>query len=353
VIGTLYSLPLNASWESDLWGSIRNTVKADTYNAQASLATLANLRLAAQADLAVDYFSLRGQDALKKVLDDTVAGYQRSVNLTRTLFETGIDSEEDVAAAETQLAIAQVQATNLGIQRAQYEHAIALLLGQPASAFSIAPRPFNSDPPAIPVGVPSQLLERRPDIAAAERTVAAANAQIGVARAAFFPTLTLTGSAGFDSVSVGNLLTGPSAAWSVGAMLAQTVFDGGLRQATLAQYHAQYSNTVANYRQTVLTAFQQVEDNLSALRLLSQEQQQQKLAVKGAQRTLDLSTNRYQLGIDSYLNVIVAQTTLLNNQVTAVNVQIQQMTASVNLILALGGGWTNTQMQSATNFAAK
>lgn len=352
VTGNLYTLPLNASWEPDLWGTIRNTVKANTYNAQATLATLENLRLTVQADLAIDYYSLRGQDALMEVLSNTVAAYQKSLDLTKTLFETGIDSDEDVAAAETQLATAQAQATNLGIQRAQFEHAIALLLGQSASTFSIPPQPFKANPPAIPVGVPSQLLERRPDIAAAERTMAAANAQIGVARAAFFPVLTLSGSAGFESTSVGNLLSGPSGFWSIGAMAAQTVFDGGLRAATVSQYRAQYSNTVANYRQTVLTAFQQVEDNLAATRVLSKELQQQKAAVDAARRTLDLSTNRFELGIDSYLNVIVAQTTLLNNTETAVNLQIQQMTSSVQLILALGGGWDASQLSSTNKTMA-
>jgi NodT family efflux transporter outer membrane factor (OMF) lipoprotein len=350
---TLYSLPLNASWEPDLWGTIRNTVKAEVYNAQASAATLENLRLTAQADLAVDYYELRGQDELKKVFDDTVVAYQKSLDLTRILFQAGIDSDEDVAAAETQLATAQAQASNLGIQRAQYEHAIALLLGQSASTFSIAPEAFAPRPPVVPVGLPSQLLERRPDVAAAERTVAAANAQIGAARAAFFPALTLSGSVGFESTSVGNLLTGPSGMWSVGASLAQTVFDGGLRSATVAQYRAQYESTVANYRQTVLTAFQQVEDNLAALRILETERRQQDAAVQAAKRTLTLSTNRYQLGIDSYLNVIVAQTTLLNNEQTSVNLQVQQWTASVQLILALGGGWDEALLPAPNRITTK
>jgi NodT family efflux transporter outer membrane factor (OMF) lipoprotein len=341
---TIYSLPFDATWEPDLWGAVRNTVKADAYNAQASAATLENLRLTAQADLAVDYYELRGQDELKQTYDSTVTAYEKSVKLTKTLFETGIDSEEDVASAETQLATVQAQASNVGIARAQYEHAIALLLGQPASTFSIPVNPLKANPPAIPVGLPSQLLERRPDIAAAERAVAAANAQIGVARAAFFPTITLSGSAGFESTSLGNLISGPSAFWSFGAAAAQNLFDAGLRLATVAQYKAQYQSTVANYRQTVLTAFQQVEDNLAALRILSQENQQQGRAVSAAQRTLNLSTNRYQLGIDSYLNVIVAQTTLLNNEQTAVNIQIQEMTSSVQLILALGGGWNESEL---------
>ncbi len=347
VNGTFYSLPLDASWEPDLWGSIRNTVKANVYNAQASAANLENLRLTAQADVAMDYYQLRGQDALKQVFVDTVAADQKLVDLTKVLFEDGIDSEEDVAAAETQLANTRAQASNLGILRAQYEHAIAVLLGQPAANFSVAPKPFEATPPSVPISVPSELLERRPDVAAAERTVAAANAQIGVARAAFFPTLTLSASAGYESTSIGNLISGPSFAWSLGAMLAQTVFDGGLRQATVAQSRAQYEATVANYRQTVLTAFQEVEDNLAAVRILSQEQQLQNGAVQSARRTLNLATNRYQLGIDSYLNVIVAQTTLLNNQQTAVNLQIQQMTSTVQLILALGGGWDASRLPSA------
>jgi NodT family efflux transporter outer membrane factor (OMF) lipoprotein len=345
---TVYSLPLDASWEPDLWGAIRNSVKADTFTAQASAATLESLRLTAQADVAVDYYALRGQDTLKEVLDATVVAYQKSLDLTKALFQTGIDSDEDVSQAETQLATARAQATNVGIQRALYEHAIALLLGRPASAFSIPVLPPATNapvpPPAIPPAVPSQLLERRPDVAAAERSVAAANAQIGVARAAFFPTLTLSASGGYQSTSIGSLLSGPSAFWSLGAAAAQTVFDAGLRKATVEQFRAAYDSTVANYRQTVLTAFQEVEDNLASLRILSQESQQQDAAVQSAQRTLALATHRYELGIDSYLNVIVAQTALLNNQETAVNLHAQQMTSSVQLILALGGGWDSSHL---------
>lgn len=344
---TLYSLPLDASWEPDLWGAIRNTVKANTYNAQASAANFENLRLTEQADLAADYYALRGQDALKAVFDATVAADQKSLDLTRTLFQTGIDSDEDVSEAETQLDTVRAQASNVGIQRAQYEHAIALLVGQSASTFSLpvqlAPTNAPVRPPDVPLAIPSQILERRPDIASAERSVAAANAQIGVARAAFFPTVTLSASAGFESTSLGNLLSGPSFFWSLGATAAQTVFDGGLRKATVEQFRAAYDNTVANYRQTVLTAFQQVEDNLAALRILSQEWGEQDAAVQSAQRTLALATQRYQLGLDSYLNVIVAQTALLSNQQTAVNLQVQQMTSSVELILALGGGWDSSQ----------
>ncbi len=348
---TFYSLPLDASWEPDLWGAIRNTVKADVYTAQASAANLEGLRLTAQADVAVDYFSLRGQDALKAVLDATVVAYQKTLDLTKALFQQGIDSDEDVSQAETQLATTQAQATNVGIQRAQYEHAIALLLGKPASTFSIPVQLSATDltvqPPEIPVGIPSELLERRPDVATAERSVAAANAQIGVARAAFFPTLTLTGSAGFESTSIANLLSGPSAFAELGAMLVQPVFDAGLRKATVEQFTAAHNVAVANYRQAVLVAFQEVEDNLAALRILSQERQQQDTAVRSAERTLALATHRYELGIDSYLNVIVAQTALLNNQQTAVNLFTQQMTSSVQLILTLGGGWDSSELTLA------
>jgi len=345
---TEYSLPLDASWEPDLWGAIRNTVKADTFNAQASAATLENLRLTAQADLAVDYYSLRGQDALKDVLDATVVADQKTLDMTKGLFQAGIDSDEDVSEAETALATVKAQDTNIGIQRAGFEHAIALLLGRPASTFSIAVLPPTTNapdhPPEIPLAVPSQLLERRPDVASAERSVAAANAQIGVAKAAFFPTLTLSAQGGFQSTSVGNLLSGPSAFWSLGAAMAQTVFDAGLRSATVEQYRANYNTTVANYRQTVLTAFQEVEDSLASLRILSQEREEQEAAVQSAERTLAIATHRYELGIDSYLNVIVAQMTLLNNQQTEVNLHVQQMTASVQLILSLGGGWDSSQL---------
>jgi NodT family efflux transporter outer membrane factor (OMF) lipoprotein len=345
---TQYSLPLDASWEPDLWGAIRNSVKADTFNAQASAATLENLRLTAQADLAVDYYALRGQDALQEVLDATVAADQKSLDLTKALFEQGMDSDEDVSQAETALATVKAQDTNIGIQRALYEHAIALLAGRPASTFSIPVLPPATNapvpPPEIPLAVPSQLLERRPDVAAAERGVAAANAQIGVAKAAFFPALTLSAQGGYQSSSLGNLVSGPSFFWSLGAAMAQSVFDAGLRRAAVEQYRATYDATVANYRQTVLTAFQEVEDSLSSLRVLSQERGEQEAAVQSAARTLAIATHRYELGIDSYLNVIVAQMTLLNNQQTEVNLHVQQMTSSVQLILALGGGWDSSRL---------
>jgi NodT family efflux transporter outer membrane factor (OMF) lipoprotein len=350
---TEYSLPFDASWTPDLFGRVRNTVRSNVAAAQASAADLENARLTAQAEVAVDYYELRTQDALKQLLDSTVVAYKESLRLTRALYNTGIDSDEAVAQAETQLETTEAQDTNVGIARAQYEHAIALLLGQPASTFSIPAEALKAQPPAIPYGVPSQLLERRPDIAANERLMAQANAQIGIAKAAYFPTVTLSGTAGFESDSITNLLTWPARVWSAGPALAETLFDGGLRRATVQQYQAAFDQATANYRQTVLTAFQQVEDNLAALRILSQEIQQQDAAVKSAQRNLTVATNRYKLGIDPYLNVITAQTTLLSNQQTAVNLRMQQMTASVQLIEALGGSWSNKQLPSPQELISK
>jgi len=297
------------------------------------------VRLTVQSEVAADYFQVRVLDAQRQVLDAAAVADEGSLRLTQVQHQAGLASGQDVAQAETQLDIARAQATDLGIQRAQLEHAIAMLLGKPASLFSIATNPQAVDPIAIPFGVPSQLLERRPDIAAAERRVAEANAQIGVARAAYFPTITLSGSVGYQSTSLGNLVSGPSLAWAVGATLAQTLFDGGKRQAVTEQARAIYRGTVANYRQTVLTAFQEVEDNLSTLRILSQELQQQNAAVESSQHDLTLEKARYQSGLDSYLDVIAAQTTLLSNQRTAMNLRMEQMTASVQLIKALGGGW--------------
>jgi len=339
LVFTDYSLLLESSWELDFWGSIRNTVKANTLGAQASLADLGNTLLVAQAELAADYFQIRVLDAEKKLLDSTVQAYAESLRLTQVRHETGIASDQDVAQAETQLDTTRAQATDLGIQRSQLEHAIALLIGKPASLFSIMTSTNTPKPVAIPFGIPSQLLERRPDIAAAERRAEAANAQIGVARAAYFPTITLTGSVGYGGSSVGSLFSGPALIWSVGAALAETIFDAGRRQGVTEQAWAGYKTTIANYRQAVLTAFQEVEDNLSTLRILSQELQEQDAAVSASQRYLTLAEDRYQLGIDSFLNVITAQAILLNNQRTALNLRMQQMTSSVQLIKALGGGW--------------
>ena len=335
----------------DLWGRVRNTVRAQASAAQASAADLENTRLTVQAEVAADYFQLRGQDALKQLLDSTVIAYQESLDLTKALYETGIDSDESVAQAETQLESTQAQDTNLGILRAQYEHAIAMLVGQPASTFSIAAEPLKSDPPAIPFGVPSQLLERRPDVAANERLMEQANAQIGVALTAYYPTLTLSAAAGLESHSFTSWFTWPSRFFAVGPAVSETIFDGGLRKGTVQQFRAQYDVTVANYRETVLTAFQQVEDNLAALRLLSMEIQQQDTAVKSAERTLKVATDRYKLGIDPYLNVLTAQTSLLSNKQTAVDLRIQQMTSSVQLVEALGGGWDAAQLPSQKQVA--
>ncbi len=268
---TEYTFPFDASWTPDLWGRVRNTVRANVANAQASAADLENTRLTAQAELAVDYFELRGQDALKQLLDSTVVAYEESLKLTKALYETGIDSDESVAQAETQLEATRALDTSIGILRSEYEHAIALLVGQPASSFSIAVEPLKTPPPAIPFGVPSQLLERRPDIATTERLMAQANAQIGVARAAFYPTVTLSASAGFQTTTGSSWFSWPSRFWSVGPAISELIYDGGLRRATMEQYRAQYDQTVANYRGTILTAFQQVEDNLSTLRVLSKE----------------------------------------------------------------------------------
>jgi len=301
----------------------------------------------------VDYYELRGQDSLKQLLDSTVVAFQQSLDLTKALYETGIDSEEAVAQAENQLNTTRAQDTNLGIARAQFEHAIALLVGQSASAFSIPVEPLKAGPPAIPFGVPSELLERRPDIAAVERQMASANALIGVARAAYYPSVTLGASAGFQSTNISQWFTWPSRVWSVGPTVSETIFDAGLRRATVEQYRAQFDATVATYRNTVLTAFQQVEDNLSALRILSQEIQEQDQAVNSAQRVLTLATDRYRLGIDPYLNVITAQTSLLANQQTAVDLRMQQITASVQLIEALGGGWDTSQLPTGKQIASR
>jgi|ERR1700733_1775349 NodT family efflux transporter outer membrane factor (OMF) lipoprotein len=352
-IQSSFSLPFDATWQPDFWGKVRNTINAAAYGAQVSAADLENVRLAAQSELAVDYFQLRGQDSLTKLLDSTVIAFRESLDLTKALYETGIDSDESVAQAETQLEETEALDTNLGILRAQLEHAIALLIGQPASTFSIPVAPLTTTPPPIPLGVPSDLLERRPDVAASERSMAQANSQIGIATAAFYPTVTLSGSVGLSSTSFTSWFTWPSRFWSVGAGLSETLFDAGLRKATVDQFRHQYDETVANYRQTVLTAFQQVEDNLAALRILSVEVAQQDTAVTSAQRNLTLAIDRYRLGIDPYLNVITAQTSLLSNQQTATSLRTQQITASVQLVEALGGGWNASQLPTPASMITK
>ena len=350
---TDYSLPFDASWEPDFWEHIRSTVRANIYAAQASAADLANVRLSVQAELAADYYELRAQDSLKELFDSTVTAYQDSLVLTRAQYKAGLGNDETVAQAEAQLKSAQAEDTNLGILRAQYEHAIAVLMGRPPSSFSLPPIALAANPPAIPVEIPSELLERRPDIAAAERSVAQANAEIGVAKAAYFPTVLLSAAGGFGNSSAANWFTWPSRFWSVGPSLAETIFDAGLRKATVQQFRATYDQTVANYQQTVLTAFQQVEDNLAALRILSQDIDQQDAAVQAAARSLQEADVRYKAGLDPYLNVISAQTVWLADQRAAVNFRMQQMVASVQLIKALGGGWDSSQIPSEKEVGSK
>ena len=336
---TSYSLPFDASWEPDFWGGIRNSVQASSLEAQATFAELGNVRLTVQAEVAVDYFQLRVLDGQKQLLDTAVQDYEESLKLTQDQANSGMASGQDVEQAATLLDTTRAQATDLGIQRALLEHAIATLLGRPASTFAIASRALDLKPVPVPVGVPSQLLERRPDIAAAERRVAEANARIGVARTAYFPTTLLGASVGYQGASLGNLVSGSNLIWSLGASLTQTLFDGGKLKAITEQARAAYQGTVADYRQTVLGAFQDVEDNLSTLRILDMELRQQEAAVASSRRYLAFAVSRYQSGLDIYLDVITAQTSLLGNQRTAMGLLMQQMTANVQLVKALGGGW--------------
>lgn len=346
-----FSLPFDASWEPDFWGHVLNSARASAYAAQASAADLENVRLGVQTELAVDYYELRAQDSLKELFDSTVAAYQASLILTQSQNWAGLSSDEAVALAEAQLQAAQAQDTNLGILRAQYEHAIAVLIGQSASAFSLRANDSEADLPSTPVGIPSELLERRPDIASAERAVAQANAEIGVAKAAYFPAILLSASGGFGNSSISNWFSWPSRFWSVGPSAAETIFDAGLRKATVQQYRATYDEAVANYRQTVLTAFQQVEDSLASLRILKQEIDQQNAATAAAARALQEATTRYKAGLDPYLNVIAAQTALLNDQQAVVTMRMERMVAEVQLIKALGGGWNASQLPSSKDVA--
>jgi NodT family efflux transporter outer membrane factor (OMF) lipoprotein len=344
-----FSLPFDFSYEVDLWGRVRRTVNAAREEAQASAADLATATLSIQAELAFDYFELRSADAQKQLLDDTVAAYTNALQLTTNRFEGGASPKADVAQAQTQLATARAQDTDIGVARAQFEHAIAILLGKPPAAFELGSAPLDGQPPAIPVGLPSQLVERRPDIAASERRVAEANEQIGIARAAFFPTVTLGGSAGLEGTSILNWLNWPSRFWAVGPSMAQTLFDAGRRHATSDAALAGYDAAVASYRETALTAFQQVEDNLAALRVLEHEAGQQREAVASAEESLELFTNRYQGGVDNYLQVITAQTTALENQRNEIDIQRRRMDASVLLIKALGGGWNLGNLPSVAS----
>ena len=332
-------LSLDMSYEVDLWGRVRRTVAAARQEAQATAADLGTARLSLQAEVAIDHFELRAADAQQQLLDETVKAYTAALRLTTDRFQGGAAPKSDVAQAQTQLETTQVQATDIAVQRAQFEHAIATLIGKPPAAFSLPPRPLDTRPPEIPVGLPSQLLERRPDIAAAERRVAEANEQIGIARAAFYPTVMLNAGVGFEGASFSTWPNAPSLLWAVGASITQTIFDAGRRRATSDAALAVYDGTVANYRHTSLTAFQQVEDNLAALRILEQEAQQQRRAVDSALLSLRLFTNRYEGGVDSYLQVITAQTTALMNQRNDIDILRRRVNASVLLVKAVGGGW--------------
>ena len=349
----LFSLPFDVSWEPDLWEKVRNTVRANQYNAQLSAADLENERLTEQASLAQYFFEIRGQDALQKLLNDTVEADKKALESERARYDTGVDDQISLVEAQTTLESAESAAINIGIARAQYEHAIAMLVGKPASTFSIPVKPITSAPPPIPVGLPSQLLERRPDVAAAERSMASANAQIGVAYAAFYPVLTLSASGGAESSAIQTLLKWPSRFWSVGPSITETVYDGGLRRATVNQYIATYNADLAAYRQSVLTAFEQVEDYLAAVRILSQQIRRQQEAVESSRTFLKLEQGRYDTGIDPYIDVVIAQITLLSNQQSLANLQVQQMTASVELIQALGGGWDRSQLPTPAQVTQK
>jgi NodT family efflux transporter outer membrane factor (OMF) lipoprotein len=337
--GVLFGLPLQASWEPDLWGKIRNTITQQENLAQISAANLANETLSEQASLAQIYFELREQDALLELYARTIDNYKESLRLTHVLARTGIDSEQDVAQAEVTLHTAEATATAVATARAQYEHAIALLVGEVAGDFAIGPLPLDASVPAVPVGVPSQILERRPDIAAAERTMSEENALIGVGKAAYYPDVTLNGSIGTQAANVGKLFSASSNYWSAGAAAAQPILDWGARKATVEQYEAQYRAAVASYRQTVLNAFKEVEDALVSSRQLAEQAARQKRAVKSAETYERLANTRYKTGVDTYLNVITAQTSLLNSRQTLVTLQANRIIAAVQLVQALGGGW--------------
>jgi len=342
-----FTLPIDLSYEVDLWGRIRRSVTAAREQAQASAADMETVRLSLHAELAIDYFSLRSVDGQEKLLDETVKAFQDALQLTQDRYDGGASPLSDVAQARTQLQTAQVESTDLGIQRAGFEHAIAVLIGKPPAQLNIASTPVTVQQPAIPGipgALPSQLLERRPDIAADERRMASANEQIGIAQASFYPTLSLSASAGFAGTSALNWFTWPSRFFAVGPVLSQTVFDHGRRRATSDIALAQYDETVATYRQTSLVAFQQVEDNLAALRLLETEAQQQHAATESAEQSLDLFQTRYAGGVDTYLQVITWQTSALQNERNDIDITRRRLEASVLLIKALGGGWDVQQL---------
>jgi NodT family efflux transporter outer membrane factor (OMF) lipoprotein len=339
-----FVLPFDLSYQADVWGRVRRTVEAARDQAQASAADLATVNLSMHADLVVDYFEARSLDAEEQLLTSTVAQYQRYLDITQNRFQGGLSSEVEVQQARTQLETTQAQAIDVGVLRAQYEHAVAILIGKPPAEFSLPALPLTAPPPPIPVSVPSELLERRPDIAAAERRVASANAQIGVAKSAYYPTISLGASGGFESANIGALLNGPSGLWSIGASALVTAFDVGRRRAYTDEARAAYDSQVASYRETVLAGFQQVEDNLAALRILENEATVQAQAVAAAQSSLALSIQRYEGGVTSYLEVTVAQSAALNDEVTAVNILGRRLASAVLLIQALGGGWNRSNL---------
>jgi len=341
-----FEIPFDASYEPDVWGRVRRSVEAARAGAQASAADVESISLSLHAELALDYLQARNLDAEIQLLDSTVSSFRKALDLTQSRYQGGVASLVDVAQAQTQLETTRAQAIDLHVQRAQFEHAIAALIGRPASDFTLPVAPLSAPPPAIPAGLPSQLLERRPDIAGTERRMAVANANIGVARSAYFPVFSLGVSGGFNSAVITTLIQGPSAMWSVGAAAAETLFEGGQRRAATEQAHAAYDQTVANYRQTALNAFQEVEDNLAALRILEEEAVTQRSAVEAAEHFVALSNNRYLGGVASYLEVTTAQSAALSDERVAVEIQGRRMTACVLLIKALGGGWDSAALRN-------
>lgn len=341
---SIYSLPLDITWAPDIWGKVRNQVRSYQYAAQVSAADLENERLTEQITLAEYFFEIRGQDALIHLYAETIVADKKTLQLTQAQYETGLGDKISFVQAQATLQTAESAATNLEVLRSQYEHGIAVLVGKQASNFSIPVRALTTAPPSIPIGVPSQLLQRRPDIAAAERTMASANAEIGIAEAAYYPDLTLSATGGLESSTFKHLFDWPSRFWSIGPSVSETIYDGGLRRATVHQYVAIYNADLANYRQTVLTAFEQVEDYLAQVRILSRQIQQQQQAVASDQAALELEIVRYKTGIDPYIDVVTLQTTLLNGQQTLANLKIEEMTGAVELVGSLGGGWDTRQL---------
>jgi NodT family efflux transporter outer membrane factor (OMF) lipoprotein len=347
-----FTMPLSVSWELDVWGRIRREVESRAASAQASAADLASTQLSLQAELAIDYFRLRTLDAQRRLFDASVDAFAKSLELTRNRYAGGVASRADVVQAETQLASTRAQAIDLGVERAQTEHAIAVLTGQSPAELSLEYAPLNAAPPDVPPGVPAALLERRPDVAAAERRVAAANAEIGVAQAAYFPTVELSATGGFESNDIAKWLVWPSRFWSFGPSVSETVFDGGARGALTAQARATYDETVATYRQSTLAAFEQVEDALAALRLLEEEARIQNEAVTSAREAVRILTNQYKAGIAGYLEVVITQAAALANERTAVDILGRRLAASVLLVEALGGGWRTDDLPPQRDLAA-